>query len=239
MTLSVKHSFVSPKAEGTDSTLVGPIEWNHEHNLTVDQDGVVLGRPAGAGAGSVIDIQIAALMSMLFPPGFILPWPAAVAPDWWALMQGQSVLRTDPIYAPLFGVIGTTFGSVDSTHFNLPDGRGVVMGGVDAGRGLYPELNALGVRIGARLMQLGVYGNVSASSGNFNIGGTTGNDDSATTVQGPSGNPVDVAAHTHRHSWGQTLNVGVSGGISNDGANRTDQFQMAQPTLAINWIIKL
>jgi microcystin-dependent protein len=45
----------------------------------------------------------------------------AAAPSGWLLCHGQSLVRAD--YPDLFGVIGTLFGSVDSTHFNVPDMR--------------------------------------------------------------------------------------------------------------------
>lgn len=40
-------------------------------------------------------------------------------PAGWLACHGQSLLRAD--YVDLFALIGTRFGSVDSTHFNLPD----------------------------------------------------------------------------------------------------------------------
>lgn len=42
-------------------------------------------------------------------------------PDKWLLCEGQSLVRAD--YTELFDLIGTTYGSVDSTHFNIPDFR--------------------------------------------------------------------------------------------------------------------
>lgn len=42
-------------------------------------------------------------------------------PGLWVPCDGQSVLRAD--YSELFAVIGTTYGFVDATHFNIPDLR--------------------------------------------------------------------------------------------------------------------
>jgi microcystin-dependent protein len=61
------------------------------------------------------------------PIGSILPFGGATAPRGWFLCQGQSLLRTE--YAELFAVIGTSFGSADSTHFNIPDLRGEFLRG--------------------------------------------------------------------------------------------------------------
>lgn len=62
--------------------------------------------------------------------GTVLPFAGSVAPTGWLLCYGQAVSRTT--YAPLFAVIGTTFGVGDgSTTFNLPDLRGRIMAGKD------------------------------------------------------------------------------------------------------------
>jgi microcystin-dependent protein len=44
----------------------------------------------------------------------------------WMVCNGRSLLRSD--YPALFSVIGTDFGSVDGTHFNLPDYTSKVIG---------------------------------------------------------------------------------------------------------------
>jgi microcystin-dependent protein len=44
----------------------------------------------------------------------------------WLLCDGRSLLKTE--HVDLSNVVGTRFGSVDATHFNLPDARGRVLG---------------------------------------------------------------------------------------------------------------
>ena len=57
MTLSLKHSFTSAKADGTDSTLVQPSAWNAEHTITLAA-GKVLGRDSsGAGAAQELPLS--------------------------------------------------------------------------------------------------------------------------------------------------------------------------------------
>jgi microcystin-dependent protein len=63
-----------------------------------------------------------------FVPGDIKIWPAATPPTGWLLCDGSSLLRAGQ-YAALFAVVGTSFGSADGTHFNLPDMRGRVVAG--------------------------------------------------------------------------------------------------------------
>jgi len=75
----------------------------------------------------------------LVPAGTVVSYAGASAPSGWVLCFGQAISRTTN--APLFAVIGTTYGSGDgSTTFNVPDYRDYIlvgkgnMGGSDAGR---------------------------------------------------------------------------------------------------------
>jgi microcystin-dependent protein len=52
----------------------------------------------------------------------------------YVIANGRSLLRAD--YTALFALIGTTYGSVDGTHFNLPDLRGRTTVGAGQGAGL-------------------------------------------------------------------------------------------------------
>lgn len=74
----------------------------------------------------------------LVPIGTILEFAGSTAPANYLMCAGGAVSRT--VYAELFAVIGTTYGSGDgSTTFNVPDRRGRV--GVGAGTGggaVYP-----------------------------------------------------------------------------------------------------
>lgn len=70
--------------------------------------------------------------------GEVIAYAGPTSPDSlrWLLCDGSSVLRSD--YPDLFAVIGTVYGSVDSTHFNLPDLQGRSPAGVGTGSGLSP-----------------------------------------------------------------------------------------------------
>lgn len=57
--------------------------------------------------------------------GMMIPWAGdetATIPNGYLLCDGSSVSRTT--YAALYAVVGTAYGSVDGTHFTLPDMRG-------------------------------------------------------------------------------------------------------------------
>lgn len=80
MTISVKHTFASPKSDGTDSTLVQPSNWNAEHTFTAAA-GKVIGRDA-SGAGVIQELPLAfdaTGQSMIPPSGDTASRPATPA----------------------------------------------------------------------------------------------------------------------------------------------------------------
>lgn len=80
-------------------------------------------------AGTIdADNLASALAATLIPAGTVQLTATAAAPSGWLLCQGQSLLRAD--YPDLFSAIGTAFGSVDGTHFTLPDLRDRVPVGI-------------------------------------------------------------------------------------------------------------
>jgi microcystin-dependent protein len=84
-------------------------------------------------------------------PGMIVPYGGSSAPAGYLLCDGSSVLRST--YAALFAVIGTSFGFVDSTHFNLPDlQRRVPMGA--GGTAVQLPVNTVGSVGGAEQVTL-------------------------------------------------------------------------------------
>lgn len=56
MVISLKHSFTSPKSDGTDTTLVQPSNWNAEHVLTMASNRLVGRTTASAGAAEEITV---------------------------------------------------------------------------------------------------------------------------------------------------------------------------------------
>ena len=68
-------------------------------------------------------------VSTITPAGAVIPYAGSSEPTGWLFARGQSVNRTT--YAALFAAIGTTYGSVDGSSFNLPDLRGRAVAGRD------------------------------------------------------------------------------------------------------------
>lgn len=66
------------------------------------------------------------------PVGSVIDFAGSAAPNGYVLCDGSSLLRAGT-YAALFAVIGTTFGAVDGSHFNVPDFRGRIAVGVGTG----------------------------------------------------------------------------------------------------------
>lgn len=97
-------------------------------------------------SSSEINANFQALKDALeaaIPVGTIVPFagPSTQIPAGWALCDGTSLER-DGVYNTLFLVIDTAWGAEDSTHFNLPDLRGIFLRGVDAGAGKDPNAAA-------------------------------------------------------------------------------------------------
>lgn len=152
------------------------------------------------------------------PTGTMEMFAGAAAPAGWLLCDGAAISRTT--YADLYALIGTTFGVGDgSTTFNVPDLRGRAPIGVGTGAGL--SARAMGDQAGEETHLL-----VAA----------------------------EMPAHTHVYQTG--LNVSLSsvgqnglfgGGTPDDtsykydseGAGSDTAHNNMQPSLAVNFIIKI
>lgn len=108
---------------------------------------------------------------------------AAACPAGTVAADGTSYLRTT--YPDLFTAIGTTHGSADGTHFNVPDYRGRFIRGVDGAAGLDPD---------------------KAARTAMNAGGNTGNNVGSVQADAFQG-------HEHNYVQGNSSgpNVGNSG----------------------------
>lgn len=84
-------------------------------------------------SGGVLGVIAAALV----PPGVISAYGGTSAPTGYLLCDGTSYLRAT--YPSLYTAIGNAYGSADSTHFNVPDLRGLFARGVDNGAGNDPN----------------------------------------------------------------------------------------------------
>ncbi len=79
---------------------------------------------------------------LLVPTGSITAFAAGTAPGGWLICDGSSLLRS--AYPALFAVIGTTYGAVDGTHFNLPNMKGRMLVGFNGSDTSFDSLGEVG-----------------------------------------------------------------------------------------------
>lgn len=91
------------------------------------------------------------LLGSDIPVGVVLQFSGkdTMIPDGFLICDGSSLLRTD--YPDLFNVIGTTYGSVDNTHFNLPNIKGKTIVSLDSNDN---DFNKLGKTVGEKTHSL-------------------------------------------------------------------------------------
>lgn len=96
---------------------------------------------------SAVATSLDYLVRSACPIGSVMPFAGSSSPDaTWLVCDGSAISRT--AYAALFAVLGTTYGSGDgSTTFNIPNMKGRVPVGLDAGQ---TEFDALGETGGAK-----------------------------------------------------------------------------------------
>ena len=82
------------------------------------------------------------------PVGAICEYAGETMPEDYLQCDGSSLLRTD--YPDLFNAIGTTYGSVDSLHFNLPDIKSRTVVGLNSDDS---DFNTLGKTGGSKYLQ--------------------------------------------------------------------------------------
>lgn len=138
--------------------------------------------------------------------------------------DGASVLRAD--YAALFAVIGVTYGSVDSDHFNVPDLRGRVVLGVGTGSGL--STYALGQSLGeeTHTLSIGELANHTHSdTGHSHAEGTA----SPAVGAAITGVPVPSAI--------PSIGVTGTGNAALTSAGSDTPHNNIQPSIALNYYI--
>jgi microcystin-dependent protein len=224
---TLKHLFNSPQADGVDPTLVKPSDWNAQHAVESSTDGVLIGRPIGAGPGDMEELPF----SSILPSGIVVPYAGVAAPTGWLMCYGQIVNVSD--WPALFAVLSATFGGNGVSTFGIPDLRGRVVAGPDNGVGRLTIFGAGLAGAGGGQQATNDYGGIPVSvtmRGNITFS-TYGPSPPFQNVQdGFTG----VATSGHNHAI--DINSIVSDGATLSPSYRT--VNTVQPTLCLNYMIK-
>jgi microcystin-dependent protein len=149
--------------------------------------------------------------------------PTSPSPNWLSC-DGASLLRTD--YPDLFTVIGTTYGAVDSSHFNTPNLIGRVAVGAGSTGGLSPH--SLGDAFGDEEITLGI-GSIPSHS-HSDLGHSHAEGSAAPTIGAAiTGVPVPSAVPSVGVTGSGSANISSTGG---DGPHDN-----IQPSIALNYFI--
>ena len=147
------------------------------------------------------------------PVGVISLWGAAAAPTNYLLCDGASLDRST--YAALFAVIGTTYGTVDATHFTLPNLKGRVPVGLTS---VDTEFNALGKTGGSKTHTL----STSEIPSHQHM------------VQGADKLKLDNAGGSHTtYVFEGGIDIGNTAATGGNGSHNN-----IQPYITLNYIIK-
>jgi len=161
------------------------------------------------------------------PIGEITMWGTSTAPTGWVLCDGASLERSGT-YAALFAVIGTTFGTADGTHFNVPNLKGKVPVGFNSAE---TEFDAMGETGGAKTHTLST---AELASHNHiqdahNHSVTTYTDTASTAypnrIKGHSFDPLGSDTTSNATATNQTAGSGTA-------------HNNLQPYITLNFIIK-
>src|SRR5919198_3864036 len=157
--------------------------------------------------------------------GEIVTFAGATSPaPNWLPCDGASLLRAD--YPDLFTVIGTTYGAIDGSHFNLPNLIGRVGVGAGTTSGLSPH--SLGDAFGDETITLGI-GDIPSHS-HSDLGHSHVEGSAAPAVGAAiTGVPVPSAIPSAGVTGTGNANLSSAGG---DGAHDN-----VQPSLALNYFI--
>lgn len=188
----------------------------------------------------------------MIPEGTIQSYAGASAPTGWLLCFGQTLNSiTSPEYAPLFNVIGTTYGGSGASSFVVPDLRGRSAFGKDnMGGSTASRVTSTSGIVGTTLGATG--GDQRIQDHTHTFSGTTGND-SPDHTHGYSraintgfrhANDNNNLAYFHTYDGPQTGGAstrhthGFSGTTANHNQTTGGAAQNMPPAIILNYIIK-
>ena len=159
--------------------------------------------------------EVLSYKSSFFQTGMIISTLASVVPDGFLLCDGSEISVSD--YPDLYAVIGTTFGSSDSTKFCLPDLRDKTLWG----SGTSP----IGTELESKLPNI---------KGQFRLYGTEG----SASVSGAFLSSTKGGARGYGHDGG-AVNPLMKFDASRVSKVYSDDISIVQPpAIVVNFVIK-
>lgn len=163
--------------------------------------------------------------------GIIKAYGGAAAPTGYLLCDGTSYLRA--AYPDLFTAIGTTFGSADGTHFNVPDFRGRVPVGVGTGTGGGASGTGLPTG-GSALTAVPIAGWKGEETHVLSVAELAAHNHNIYLTTGPGG----TASVTTLGSAGGMGSHTLDSGTDMQNAGSSSAHNNIQPVMGVNFIIK-
>lgn len=166
------------------------------------------------------------------PSGACIPYAGSVAPPGFTMADGTAKDSiANPEFAPLFTIIGTTYGGTGASNFNVPNLLGRTVAGVDGG-----TFTNLGTLVGAENVTL-VIGNLPAHDHPGSVSDTEPNHvHSGGTTTGGNQGGGGSASHDPTTTGGGGSHA-HSLTIASQGSDTP--FSIIQPTISLNYIIAL
>ena len=169
--------------------------------------------------------KIDELLALALPIGSVQMYAKSSAPSdtanggKWLVCDGASLVRST--YADLFSAIGTTYGTADSTHFNVPDMRSRAPVGYNGTAGLTGRstraINAVGgaESVALSTAQLASHAHGITDPGHTHSATSSEHTHSGTTNVGPAS--IAIANHAHPYYRFTDYNAHIVGGTGNEG----------------------
>lgn len=173
-------------------------------------------------------------VTQLLSSGMMVMYGGSSAPTGWVMCDGSSLSRST--YAALFASIGTAYGTVDSSHFNVPDMRGKGAMGLDG----TTEFAALGTTGGEKAHALTI-GELAVHNHGVNDGGhnhrlwSIGQESNVYSLGGTSTRAVLIGGNPNAGN-GNTGDSGANISIQNNGSGTA--HNNLHPYNTVNFVIK-
>jgi microcystin-dependent protein len=175
------------------------------------------------------------------PPGTVVSYAGAIAPEGWLLCDGGSYSRTAALYKALADAVGITFGGDENT-FRVPDLRG--RGAIGAGQGTGLSNRTRGQTVGAETHTL----TLNEMPAHDHTGTTSTNGSHSHSTSGAAASDDGGGSDTHFALGDNDAGRGWPGVTINSAGSHSHTIPLQgggvahnnmQPSLVMNYIIKL